>query len=52
MVRFIGIFVLLSLVLTNGSQSGARSQTSDRSKDHAFLTQNRLVVFEAFMRSN
>jgi len=51
MHRLIGIFILLSLFLTFSNPSRASSQTADLSNDNTFLTQNRLVVFEAFMRS-
>jgi hypothetical protein len=50
MHRRIGIFILLSLILSFSTPSRAGSQTSDLSNDKTFLAQNRLVVFEAFMR--
>jgi len=50
MRRFTEISILLSLLLTFSSPSNASSQTADFAKDTASLTQNRLVVFEAFMR--
>ena len=51
MHRLTGIFTLLFLFLTLISPSSASSQTSGLTNDDASLTQNRLVVFEAFMRS-
>jgi hypothetical protein len=50
MQRTIGISILLSLLLTFRTPSRASSQTADLSNDNISLMQNRLVVFEAFMR--
>ena len=51
MQRLVRIFILLSLCIAFSNPSRVVSQTYDLSDDIAPLTQNRLVVFEAFMRS-
>jgi hypothetical protein len=51
MQRIVGIFVLLFSFVTLNNPSIAKSQTADLPDEPASLTQNRLVVFEAFMRS-
>jgi len=50
MHRFTGIFILLFLFLTFNGPINASPQTSALINDNISLTQNRLVVFEAFMR--
>ncbi len=51
MHRLTGIFTLLLLFLTFSNPSRASSQMPDLSNGNTSLAQNRLVVFEAFMRS-
>ena len=50
MQRIIRISILLSLLLTCSNPGSASSQTANLSNNNTSLTQNRLVVFEAFMR--
>jgi hypothetical protein len=45
------VFILLGLMLIFGSISNVSSQTLALTNNSSILTQDRLVVFEAFMRS-
>jgi hypothetical protein len=51
MHRIIGIIIALSLSLGFSHPSTAGSQPTDSSKENALLAQDRLVVFEGFLRS-
>jgi hypothetical protein len=51
MHRLVGIILLLSLSLPFGHPGTSRSQASGISTENARLAQDRLVVFEGFLRA-